>query len=107
MYEEAIGVSKKESFVVHHDFDGEVGDCHHISVDYNGNNYSVVFGKYCNGGFFSIPNWRVGGELSSFWDDIMWNTDSIGRALDKDYDAGEVIAKAIWQHINKYHEREN
>ena len=41
--------------------DNNVGNVHHIGVDFNGNYYSVIFGKYVNGGFFSIPNWNCGG----------------------------------------------
>ena len=68
--------------------DNNVGNVHHIGVDYNGNYYSVV-----NGGFFSIPNWNCGGELATF-DDIFWNTESIGRNL-KSKKVAKVIAMAI------------
>ena len=44
------------------------------------NSYSVIFGRYINGGFFSIPNWGVGGELGQF-SDTFWNTESLSRAL--------------------------
>lgn len=60
------------------DYRERVRDIHHISVDYNGFNYSVVFGKYINGGFFSIPNWNRGGELANY-NDIFWNTDLQNR----------------------------
>ena len=62
--------------------DNNVGNVHHIGIDYNGNYYSVIFGRYVNGGFFSIPNWNCGGELSTF-DDVFWNAESIGRSLKK------------------------
>lgn len=71
----------------------EVSDVKEISVDWNGHNFLVIYGNHINGGFFSIPNWNVGGELA-FFDDILWNTESIGRSL-KNYDMGEIIAKAI------------
>ena len=60
--------------------DNNVENVHHIGVDYNGNYYSVIFGKYVNGGFFSIPNWNVGGELGQFGDTI-WNEESLSRVL--------------------------
>ena len=73
--------------------DNNVGNVHHIGVDYNGNYYSVIFGRYVNGGFFSIPNWNCGGELAPF-DDVFWNAESIGRTL-KSKKAAKVIAMAI------------
>lgn len=73
--------------------DNNVGKVHHIGVDYNGNYYSVIFGKYVNGGFFSIPNWNVGGELGEF-SDTFWNTESLSRVL-KSKKAAKAIAMAI------------
>jgi len=75
--------------------DGNVSDIHHIKVDYNGNCYNIIFGKYINGGFFSIPNWNVGGELATF-DDVFWNTESISKVI-KSKRVGKVIATAIAQ----------
>lgn len=31
--------------------DKGISNIHHIGIDYNGNYYSVIFGKYVNGGF--------------------------------------------------------
>lgn len=73
--------------------DDSINSMHHIGIEYNGNYYSVVFGKYVNGGFFSIPGWSAGGELGAF-DDVFWNTESIGRAL-KSKKAAKQIALAI------------
>ena len=73
--------------------DNKVENVHHIGIDYNGNYYSVIFGEYVNGGFFSIPNWNCGGELATF-DDVFWNLESIGRTL-KSKKAAKVIAMAI------------
>lgn len=73
--------------------DNSVRNIHHIGVDYNGNYYSVIFGRYVNGGFFSIPNFGVGGELSDF-NDIFWNEESIGRVL-KSKRTAKAIAFAI------------
>lgn len=70
-----------------------VGGVHHIGIDYNGNYYSVIFGRYVNGGFFSIPNWNCGGERATF-DSVLWNADSISRAI-KSKRVGKVIAEAI------------
>lgn len=77
--------------------DVSISNIHHIGIDYNGNYYSIIFGKYVNGGFFSIPNWNCGGELASF-DDVFWNTESISRAI-KSKRVGKVIATAIAEFI--------
>ena len=53
--------------------DPAISDVHHININIDENNYNVIFGKYINGGFFSIPNKNCGGELSRF-DDVFWNT---------------------------------
>lgn len=73
--------------------DNSIKNVHHIGVDCNGNYYSVIFGRYINGGFFSIPNFGVGGELSDF-SDVFWNKESLSRAL-KSKRVAEVIALAI------------
>lgn len=73
--------------------DSSITDVHHIGINYDGNYYSVIFGKYINGGFFSIPNWNCGGELASF-NDVFWNAKSIYRSLKKKKVA-TVIADAI------------
>lgn len=44
-------------YKITHIWDNSINNIHHITVEYNGNSYSVIFGKYINGGFFSIPNW--------------------------------------------------
>ncbi len=77
--------------------DGNVSDIHHIGLDYNGNYYSVIFGKYVNGGFFSIPNWNCGGELATF-NDVFWNAESISKAI-KSKRVGKVIALAISEFV--------
>lgn len=73
--------------------DEHIKSMHHIGIEYNGDYYGVIFGSYVNGGFFSIPAWNVGGELGTF-DDVFWNTESIGRAL-KSKKAAKQIALAI------------
>ena len=65
-----------------------------VSVNYNGFNYLVIFGTHVNGGFFVIPNHGVCGELAEF-NDVFYNYESIGRALDGDYKAGKAIASVI------------
>ena len=79
--------------------DSNIGNIHHIGIDCDGNYYNVIFGRYVNGGFFSIPNWNVGGELAYFGD-VFWNAESIGRSL-KSKKAGKAIAKAIAKFAEK------
>ena len=74
-----------------------IKDVHHIGINCDGNYYSVIFGRYINGGFFSIPNWNCGGELASFTD-IFWNTESIHRSLKKKK-AAKIIAQAIADYV--------
>lgn len=73
--------------------DSQVGNVHHIGISHDGNYYSVIFGEYANGGFFSIPNWNVGGELASF-EDVLWNEQSLRKVL-KGKKAAKAIALAI------------
>lgn len=80
--------------------DNSVGNLHHIGVDYNGNYYSVIFGRYINGGFFSIPNWNVGGELGQFGD-TFWNEESLSRVL-KNKKAAKAISIAIAEFAEEY-----
>ena len=80
--------------------DNSVGNVHHIGVDYNGNYYSVIFGRYVNGGFFSIPNWNVGGELGQFGD-TFWNEESLSRVL-----KSKKVAKAIAMAIAEFAEEQ-
>lgn len=66
-----------------------------ISVDWNGYNFLVIYGKHINGGFFSMPNWGVGGELSNhFVSDVFGNAEYINRHL-KNKKAAQQIAMAI------------
>ena len=80
--------------------DENVGNVHHIGIDYNGNYYSVIFGRYVNGGFFSIPNWGVGGELGQFCD-TFWNEESLCRVL-----KSKRVAKAIALAISEFGDME-
>ena len=79
--------------------DNSVGNVHHIGIDYDGNYYSLIFGKYVNGGLFSIPNWNCGGELAEY-KDMIWNEESIYKAL-KRKKAAKVIAMAITEFANE------
>lgn len=73
--------------------DSSIKNVHHIGINFDEKYYSVIFGRYVNGGFFSIPNWNVGGELASF-EDILWNEQSLRKVL-KSKKAAKAIALAI------------
>ena len=73
--------------------DSCVSDVHHIGVEYDGNYYCIIFGKYVNGGFCSIPNWNAGCELSNFTD-VFWNTEKLYETL-KNKKKAKAIALAI------------
>lgn len=81
------------NYKISYNGDKHISGVHHIGVECDGNYYSVIFGKYANGGFCSIPNWEVGCELAEL-DDKFWNVGSIGNAL-KDKKAAKAIADAI------------
>lgn len=71
----------------------EVTKCYEVSIDFDGSNYLIIFGKHVNGGFFSIVNHKVCGELATFTD-IFWNAESIGNVLNN-FETGKVIAEVI------------
>ena len=89
-----------ENYKISYNGDTQIKNIHHIGVEYNGNYYSVIFGEYVNGGFFSIPNWNCGGELASFTD-VFWNTEYIQRSL-KSKMAAKAIAKAIADYTKEW-----
>lgn len=83
----------KQEYIIQKEFQTE--NVKEISIDWNGNNYLVIYGTHINGGFFSIPNWGIGGELSSHWvDDVVDNASRINRFL-KCKKASVQIAMAI------------
>ena len=83
----------KQEYIIQREFQTE--NVKEISIDWNGNNYLVIYGTHINGGFLSIPNWGIGGELSSHWiDDVVDNAGRINRFL-KSKKASIQIAMAI------------
>lgn len=49
-----------------------------ISVDVNGSNYLVIYGKHVNGGFCCIPNWNISCEMGDP-SDTFYNMESLTR----------------------------
>lgn len=80
----------------------EVSQTQEFSVDYNGLNYLVIYGKHINGGFIAIPNWGISVE-ASVPTDIFYNTERLASEFE-DYEIPKVIAEAIkehWESIEK------
>lgn len=60
-----------------------------ISVDADGNNFLVIYGKHINGGFCCIPNWGIGCEMGEP-SDTFYNYESLHR-----HGLSELQAKAV------------
>ena len=93
-----------ERFEIRFTGDASIKELHHISVDFDGYNFSVIFGHYINGGFCCIPNWAAGCELSADLTDVCWNASAIGTALKKKR-AGRAIAEAISIYVRMVEEK--
>lgn len=78
----------------------EISDIYEISVDWNGWNFLVIYGKHKNGWFIAIPNWNVCTEA--------------GEPKDENYNAAKIsqtnmlldaapmyLAQAIAEHWEK------
>lgn len=79
----------------------EVTKTQEASVDWNGYNFLVIYGKHINGWFIAIPNWNVCTEAGQPSDDF-YNTEKLSRVIDIE-NAPSVIAKAVrehWESIN-------
>lgn len=80
----------------------EISNIREISVDWNGWNYRVIYGKHSRGWFIAIPNRNICVRAAPP-DDIYYNGEKLGDALN-DHDEGGNIASAIgehWESINK------
>ena len=64
-----------------------------ISVDVDGYNYLVIYGKHINGGFCCIPNWNIACEMGEA-SDTFYNTEALIRCKMPKKRA-KAIAKAI------------
>lgn len=64
-----------------------------ISVNWDGNNYLVIYGSHINGGFCAIPNWEIACEMGDP-DDTFYNTERLERA-GLTYEAAKAVAFAI------------
>jgi len=74
----------------------EISNAHEISVDWNGYNFLIIYGKHINGWFIAIPNWEVCIEASDPTD-TFYNSEKLAKALDK-ANVGIELAKVIKEH---------
>lgn len=65
-----------------------------ISVDSNGYNFLVIFGRHINGGFIAIPNHGICVEASSEGGDTFYNEERLLAAGIGEQEAAD-IANAI------------
>lgn len=75
---------------------------HEFSVDWNGWNFFIIYGKYNGGWFIAIPNWKICVEATEPTN-IYYNIDKLSQAFN-DHDKGKNVAEAIrehWESINK------
>lgn len=64
-----------------------------LKINWNGYTFFVLFGKYFNGWFVSIPNWNVSGEIADP-EDIDYNSKVLSSALSNEY-MGTALAESI------------
>lgn len=76
----------------------KVSNTHEISVDYQGANYLIIYGKHINGWFIACPNWQFCTEAASP-DDVFYNTEKLSRVIEDEQTAC-AIAEAIKEHFN-------
>lgn len=66
-----------------------------FSVDWNGFNFLVIYGRHVNGWFIAIPNWNICVESAGPTEDF-YNTEKLSMSFNKI--TAEVIATAIKEH---------
>lgn len=74
----------------------EVSQTHEISVDWNGYNFLIIYGKHINGWYIAIPNWEACTEAGEP-QDVFYNIEKLSRVI-KIKNAPEAIAKAVKEH---------
>ena len=52
-------------------------------VEARGTHMDVIIGSYFSGHFICIPNINVGCSLSTWWDDIFWNTERLSIQMNE------------------------
>lgn len=82
-----------------------VSDTGEISVDANGLNFLVIYGKHINGWFIAIPNHGISTEAAHPADDVFHNMEKLSAVSDVNVrNAASSIAKTIkkhWEELQK------
>lgn len=78
----------------------KVTETHELSIDWDGWNFLVIYGKHKNGWFIAIPNWNVCTEAGEPTDEY-YNTTKLAQAHFHDT-APSVLAQAIKEHWENY-----
>ena len=67
-----------------------------FSIDWNGWNFLIIYGRYVNDWFIAIPNWEICVKATEP-DNVYYNIDKLSQAFN-DGDKGRVVAEAIKEH---------
>lgn len=70
----------------------KVSDTQEVSVNYNGCNYLVIFGRHVNGWYIAIPNWGKCVEAANP-EDIFYNTERLSEVFESE--TAEALARTI------------
>ena len=82
----------------------EVTQTHEFSVDWNGFNFLIIYGRHINGWFIAIPNLNVCTELGEP-SDVAYNATKIAQTRIHNT-APMYLAQAIVEHWESIKERE-
>jgi hypothetical protein len=72
-----------------------------FSLDWNGFNFLVIYGKHINGWFIAIPNWGVSTE-SGEPSDKYYNATKLAQTYRLQNESPSILAEAIMQHWDSY-----
>lgn len=81
----------------------DMTEVHEISVDHNGYNFLVIYGRCKNGWFIAIPNWWIS-IISSDPNDYRYNSDKLAKQI-RIGGAAAVIAREIGEDYRKRKEK--
>lgn len=81
----------------------EVSNTQEISVDWNGCNFLIIYGKHINGWFIAIPNWGICVEAGSP-ESENYNEERLSGSFSiDDYKIPGIISKSIKEHWEGLH----
>lgn len=83
----------------------KVSDTQEISVDANGFNFLVIYGRHINGWYIAIPNHGICTEAAHPVKEVIYNMEKLSSASDINVrNAAASIAKAVkkhWEELRK------